>query len=177
MILHLCLFSFWPLSVIFIFMIFLDVLIVFVFWWILILLLWWCMVLSWVWFPSKLFWCPNRCDDYRLSSWCVPVVFSFSKFLDPTKFFFMNHNTSLVWFFVILEDTCDTGGLFDVTFQMCHKHGMMHQDLTLENFLFPKTTTLKTIDFRLLVFFKPGNAFSWMVHCLMILFALLQCCA
>ncbi|QCD99895.1 calcium-dependent protein kinase [Vigna unguiculata] len=31
---------------------------------------------------------------------------------------------------------------------MCHKHGMMHQDLTLENFLFPKTTTLKTIDFR-----------------------------
>jgi len=62
----------------------------------------------------------------------------------------MNHNTSLVLFFVILEDTCDTEGLFDVTFQMCHKHGMMHRDLKLENFLFAKTAALKTIDFGLL---------------------------
>jgi len=174
MILLLCLFSLRPLSVIFILMIFLDVLIVFVFCLTLILLLWWCMVLSWVWFPSKLFWCPNWCEDYRLSSWCVPLVFSFSKFLDPTRFFFYESQYKSC---LILCDTCDIRGLFDVTFEMCHKHGMMHRDLKPENFLFAKTTTLKTIDFGLLVFFKPGNTFSWMVHWLMILFVLLQCCA
>ncbi|XP_027926050.1 calcium-dependent protein kinase 32-like isoform X3 [Vigna unguiculata] len=46
---------------------------------------------------------------------------------------------------------------------MCHKHGMMHRDLKPENFLFAKTTTLKTIDFGLLVFFKPGERFNEIV--------------
>jgi len=55
---------------------------------------------------------------------------------------------------------------------MCHKHGVMHRDLKPENFLFAnkkETAALKTIDFGLSVFFKPGNAFSWCMNCLIIL--------
>ena len=43
--------------------------------------------------------------------------------------------------------------------QMCHKHGVMHRDLKPENFLFgnkKENAPLKTIDFGLSVFFKPG---------------------
>ncbi|KAL6987462.1 Calcium-dependent protein kinase 14 [Sarracenia purpurea var. burkii] len=46
--------------------------------------------------------------------------------------------------------------------QMWHKHGVMHRDLKPENFLFAnkkETSALKAIDFGLLVFFKPSNAF------------------
>jgi len=48
----------------------------------------------------------------------------------------------------------------------------MHRDLKPENFLFAnkkETAALKTIDFGLSVFFKPGNAFCWWVNCLMLL--------
>lgn len=51
-----------------------------------------------------------------------------------------------------------------VVLQMRHKQGVMHRDLKPENFLFAnkkETAALKAIDFRLSVFFKPGNTFSW----------------
>ncbi|XWS28312.1 hypothetical protein CRYUN_Cryun25bG0057200 [Craigia yunnanensis] len=50
--------------------------------------------------------------------------------------------------------------------QMCHKHGVMHRDLKPENFLFAnkkETSPLKTIDFGLSVFFKPGERFNEIV--------------
>ncbi|XP_027926280.1 calcium-dependent protein kinase 32 [Vigna unguiculata] len=50
--------------------------------------------------------------------------------------------------------------------QMCHKHGVMHRDLKPENFLFAnkkETAALKTIDFGLSVFFKPGERFNEIV--------------
>ncbi|WOH06493.1 hypothetical protein DCAR_0625921 [Daucus carota subsp. sativus] len=49
---------------------------------------------------------------------------------------------------------------------MCHKHGVMHRDLKPENFLFAnkkETAALKTIDFGLSVFFKPGETFNEIV--------------
>uniref|UniRef100_A0A2P2JFL7 non-specific serine/threonine protein kinase n=1 Tax=Rhizophora mucronata TaxID=61149 RepID=A0A2P2JFL7_RHIMU len=50
--------------------------------------------------------------------------------------------------------------------QMCHKQGVMHRDLKPENFLFAnkkETATLKSIDFGLSVFFKPGERFNEIV--------------
>ncbi|XP_059665300.1 calcium-dependent protein kinase 8-like [Cornus florida] len=50
--------------------------------------------------------------------------------------------------------------------QMCHRNGVMHRDLKPENFLFAnkkETSPLKTIDFGLSVFFKPGEHFSEIV--------------
>ncbi|KAB2037523.1 hypothetical protein E1A91_D03G082800v1 [Gossypium mustelinum] len=50
--------------------------------------------------------------------------------------------------------------------QMCHKHGVMHRDLKPENFLFAnkkETAALKSIDFGLSVFFKPGEIFTEIV--------------
>ncbi|GAB2295536.1 Calcium-dependent protein kinase 14 [Dionaea muscipula] len=50
--------------------------------------------------------------------------------------------------------------------QMCHKHGVMHRDLKPENFLFAnkkETALLKTIDFGLSIFFKPGERFNEIV--------------
>ncbi|XP_010508676.1 PREDICTED: calcium-dependent protein kinase 14-like [Camelina sativa] len=50
--------------------------------------------------------------------------------------------------------------------QMCHKHGVMHRDLKPENFLFAnkkESASLKTIDFGLSVFFKPGERFNEIV--------------
>lgn len=50
--------------------------------------------------------------------------------------------------------------------QMCHKHGVMHRDLKPENFLFAnkkEAAALKTIDFGLSVFFKPGERFTEIV--------------
>ncbi|VFQ71332.1 unnamed protein product [Cuscuta campestris] len=50
--------------------------------------------------------------------------------------------------------------------QMCHRHGVMHRDLKPENFLFAnkkETAMLKTIDFGLSVFFKPGEIFNEIV--------------
>ncbi|XP_058102396.1 calcium-dependent protein kinase 8-like [Magnolia sinica] len=50
--------------------------------------------------------------------------------------------------------------------QLCHKHGVMHRDLKPENFLFAdksETSPLKTIDFGLSMFFKPGERFSEIV--------------
>ncbi|GLT82178.1 hypothetical protein SLE2022_005850 [Rubroshorea leprosula] len=50
--------------------------------------------------------------------------------------------------------------------QVCHKHGVMHRDLKPENFLFAnkkETSPLKTIDFGLSVFFKPGEQFNEIV--------------
>ncbi|XP_077227964.1 calcium-dependent protein kinase 20-like [Tasmannia lanceolata] len=50
--------------------------------------------------------------------------------------------------------------------QLCHKHGVMHRDLKPENFLFAntrETSLLKTIDFGLSMFFKPGERFSEIV--------------
>ncbi|KAF5184953.1 Calcium-dependent protein kinase, partial [Thalictrum thalictroides] len=50
--------------------------------------------------------------------------------------------------------------------QICHKHGVMHRDLKPENFLFAnkkETAALKTIDFGLSVFFKPGERFTEIV--------------
>ncbi|RZB46950.1 Calcium-dependent protein kinase 14 [Glycine soja] len=44
--------------------------------------------------------------------------------------------------------------------KMRHKQGVMHRDLKPENFLFAnkkETAALKAIDFRLSVFFKPGD--------------------
>ncbi|KAG6792835.1 hypothetical protein POTOM_001994 [Populus tomentosa] len=49
---------------------------------------------------------------------------------------------------------------------MCHKHGVIHRDLKPENFLFAnkkETSALKTIDFGLSVFFKPGERFNEIV--------------
>ncbi|KAG9133720.1 hypothetical protein Leryth_019351 [Lithospermum erythrorhizon] len=50
--------------------------------------------------------------------------------------------------------------------QVCHKHGVMHRDLKPENFLFAnkkETSALKTIDFGLSMFFKPGEKFNEIV--------------
>ncbi|KAG9148277.1 hypothetical protein Leryth_012231 [Lithospermum erythrorhizon] len=50
--------------------------------------------------------------------------------------------------------------------QICHKHGVMHRDLKPENFLFAnkkETAALKTIDFGLSMFFKPGERFDEIV--------------
>ncbi|XP_065855590.1 calcium-dependent protein kinase 32-like [Euphorbia lathyris] len=50
--------------------------------------------------------------------------------------------------------------------QMCHKQGVIHRDLKPENFLFAnkkETAALKTIDFGLSVFFKPGERFNEIV--------------
>uniref|UniRef100_A0A5B7AXX5 non-specific serine/threonine protein kinase n=1 Tax=Davidia involucrata TaxID=16924 RepID=A0A5B7AXX5_DAVIN len=50
--------------------------------------------------------------------------------------------------------------------QICHRHGVMHRDLKPENFLFAnkkETAPLKTIDFGLSIFFKPGECFSEIV--------------
>ncbi|KAJ6825289.1 calcium-dependent protein kinase 10-like isoform X1 [Iris pallida] len=47
--------------------------------------------------------------------------------------------------------------------EACHSLGVMHRDLKPENFLFGNQTEeapLKTIDFGLSVFFKPGEIFS-----------------
>ncbi|GAV63898.1 Pkinase domain-containing protein/EF_hand_5 domain-containing protein [Cephalotus follicularis] len=47
--------------------------------------------------------------------------------------------------------------------QACHSLGVMHRDLKPENFLFidhEEDAPLKTIDFGLSVFFKPGETFS-----------------
>ncbi|KAL2900905.1 Calcium-dependent protein kinase 20 [Bienertia sinuspersici] len=47
--------------------------------------------------------------------------------------------------------------------QACHSLGVMHRDLKPENFLFVshhEDSTLKTIDFGLSVFFKPGETFT-----------------
>lgn len=46
--------------------------------------------------------------------------------------------------------------------EICHECGVMHRDLKPENFLFESTdeaSKLKTIDFGLSVFFKPGMRF------------------
>ncbi|GFZ18168.1 calmodulin-domain protein kinase 7 [Actinidia rufa] len=48
----------------------------------------------------------------------------------------------------------------------CHREGVMHRDLKPENFLFAnkkETAALKTIDFGLSIFFKPGERFSEIV--------------
>ncbi|CAH1412561.1 unnamed protein product [Lactuca virosa] len=50
--------------------------------------------------------------------------------------------------------------------QICHMHGVMHRDLKPENFLFAnkkETAALKTIDFGLSIFFKPGEVFKEIV--------------
>ncbi|EEF38311.1 calcium-dependent protein kinase 20 [Ricinus communis] len=47
--------------------------------------------------------------------------------------------------------------------QACHSLGVMHRDLKPENFLFvdhEEEAALKTIDFGLSVFFRPGETFS-----------------
>ncbi|KAF8398003.1 hypothetical protein HHK36_016929 [Tetracentron sinense] len=47
--------------------------------------------------------------------------------------------------------------------QACHSLGVMHRDLKPENFLFvnqQEESPLKTIDFGLSIFFKPGDSFS-----------------
>ncbi|KAJ0714666.1 putative protein kinase CAMK-CDPK family [Helianthus annuus] len=47
--------------------------------------------------------------------------------------------------------------------EACHSLGVMHRDLKPENFLFvdeDEDSPLKTIDFGLSVFFKPGETFS-----------------
>ncbi|KAK6126447.1 hypothetical protein DH2020_039835 [Rehmannia glutinosa] len=47
--------------------------------------------------------------------------------------------------------------------EACHSLGVMHRDLKPENFLFvdeEEDSPLKTIDFGLSVFFKPGETFS-----------------
>ena len=44
--------------------------------------------------------------------------------------------------------------------ETCHSHGVMHRDLKPENFLFTgpeEDAELKTIDFGLSIFFKPGK--------------------
>ncbi|GAU43631.1 hypothetical protein TSUD_24000 [Trifolium subterraneum] len=49
---------------------------------------------------------------------------------------------------------------------MCHKHGVMHRNLKLENFLFAdKTETgpLKVADFHLSIFFQPGERLNQLV--------------
>ncbi|KAG6502064.1 hypothetical protein ZIOFF_041951 [Zingiber officinale] len=48
----------------------------------------------------------------------------------------------------------------------CHKNGVMHRDLKPENFLFGnkrENAPLKTIDFGLSVFFRPGERFNEIV--------------
>ncbi|KAI9121674.1 hypothetical protein K1719_008707 [Acacia pycnantha] len=50
--------------------------------------------------------------------------------------------------------------------QVCHKHGVMHRDLKPENFLLAnkkETSPLKVIDFRLSMFFEPGERFNEIV--------------
>ncbi|PKA53598.1 Calcium-dependent protein kinase 8 [Apostasia shenzhenica] len=50
--------------------------------------------------------------------------------------------------------------------QVCHKHGVIHRDLKPENFLFAnkkETAELKTIDFGLSIFFRPGERFTEIV--------------
>ncbi|MQM14053.1 hypothetical protein Taro_046984 [Colocasia esculenta] len=47
--------------------------------------------------------------------------------------------------------------------QACHSLGVMHRDLKPENFLFvnqQEESTLKTIDFGLSIFFRPGEIFT-----------------
>lgn len=47
--------------------------------------------------------------------------------------------------------------------ETCHSHGVMHRDLKPENFLFAgpeEDAPLKTIDFGLSMFFKPGEIFN-----------------
>ncbi|XP_049931410.1 calcium-dependent protein kinase 10-like isoform X2 [Nymphaea colorata] len=47
--------------------------------------------------------------------------------------------------------------------EACHSLGVMHRDLKPENFLFVdkrEESSLKTIDFGLSIFFKPGETFS-----------------
>ncbi|CAA3030638.1 calcium-dependent kinase 1-like [Olea europaea subsp. europaea] len=47
--------------------------------------------------------------------------------------------------------------------EACHSLGVMHRDLKPENFLFvdqEEESLLKTIDFGLSIFFKPGESFS-----------------
>ncbi|GAB4857179.1 Calcium-dependent protein kinase 25 [Ancistrocladus abbreviatus] len=47
--------------------------------------------------------------------------------------------------------------------EACHSLGVMHRDLKPENFLFvneEEDSPLKTIDFGLSIFFKPGDAFN-----------------
>ncbi|CAL1401824.1 unnamed protein product [Linum trigynum] len=54
-------------------------------------------------------------------------------------------------------------GTIVVVVQLCHKHGVIHRDLKLENFLFAnkkENSPLKAIDFGLSIFFKPGERFS-----------------
>ena len=87
----------------------------------------------------------------------------------------------VVWLCVVCFSVCVLWGIFVlflhqcvpwwhrdwivvVVLQMRHKQGVMHRDLKPENFLFAnkkETAALKAIDFRLSVFFKPGNTFSW----------------
>ncbi|KAL5998095.1 Calcium-dependent protein kinase 29 [Asimina triloba] len=50
--------------------------------------------------------------------------------------------------------------------KLCHEHGVMHRDLKPENFLYAdksETSPLKTIDFGLSIFFKPGQRFNEVV--------------
>ncbi|CAL5357997.1 hypothetical protein CsSME_00047716 [Camellia sinensis var. sinensis] len=50
--------------------------------------------------------------------------------------------------------------------QACHMHGVIHRDLKPENFLFAnkkEAAPLKTIDFGLSIFFKPGDRFTEIV--------------
>lgn len=47
--------------------------------------------------------------------------------------------------------------------ETCHSHGVMHRDLKPENFLFSsphEDASLKTIDFGLSVFFRPGKNYN-----------------
>ncbi|KAK4795462.1 hypothetical protein SAY86_013456 [Trapa natans] len=50
--------------------------------------------------------------------------------------------------------------------KVCHEHGVIHRDLKPENFLFAdrsEMSSLKTIDFGLSTFFKPGQRFCEIV--------------
>ncbi|XP_047270498.1 calcium-dependent protein kinase 24 [Capsicum annuum] len=58
-----------------------------------------------------------------------------------------------------------TKTILDVA-QVCHKHGVIHQDLKLENFLYANATEnaqLKAIGFCLSIFFEPGQRFGEIV--------------
>lgn len=49
--------------------------------------------------------------------------------------------------------------------EACHSLGVMHRDLKPENFLFvnqKEDSSLKTIDFGLSIFFKPGRSFHYL---------------